>query len=452
MSLPLGLTLALLPALAADEDLPKRPDRPFTVFVFATPELPGPADLTQKPVKEIVDSASDVRKHITGKRKDWMRLVTRPEEAEVVVEVKARQYETGHGYVLEGQVMLLDVLDTKIIGQGGLNTQQIFNIWRTAADDLAGRLEYYVLRKDYARLKAARDHGAKPWAGRATDEGDRELDAGHLTEAVAAYDRALAASPSFLRALFNRGLAHSRAGNHQQAAADMTRAIELDPKLVKAYFHRGQARMALGSRAEALGDFAEAQRLDPKFAPTYLARGNALLEEKRYAEAAKDLDEAAQLGGKDPALYFNQGLAHAALAREMTGAEKDTHLRSAVAAFNEAVALSPSDKEAWAQRAEAQARRGNYTQAVSDYTRAIDLGQRTSTVLVNRGVCQARLGNADKALADYSDAIAADPQSALAYWNRSQVYKKKGQATKAAADRKKALALDPAVEQGESSF
>lgn len=444
------LGLLALPAWTADKQPP--PATPFTVFVYATPELPGPPDLAVKSQKELVDSANDVRKHITDKRKKWMRLVQKPEEAEVVLELRARQYDPGHGYVLEGQVLALDVIDAKVIGQGGLNPQQIFNIWRDAAHDLAGRLEQYVLRDKQAVLERARGTAPKPWAGRELREGDRKLDAGAFADAIAAYGRALAISPRSIVALHNRGLAHARAGLHREAVADLTAVIELDASNASAHLLRAKERAALGDAEGASQDFAEAIRLDPKSGAARLARGTLHLDAGRYAAAIQDLDAAEQLGVKDAALQYNRGLAYLGEARTKPPAEAQPLLQTALLALNEAVAADPKDKAALSLRAEVKARRGECGTAVEDFSRAIEAGAAGATILLGRGVCQARLGKTDLAIADYSAAIEADPKAALAYWNRSQAYKKKGLTTRSVSDRKKALDLDPEVARRELTF
>ncbi len=438
------LALTVAPAWAADKDKQPPPATPYSIFVYATPEMPGPANLADKSQKEIVDSANDVRKHITEKRKKWMRLVSKPDDAEMVLELKERQYSAGHGYVLEGHLMVFDMFDAKVIGQGGLNTEQIFNIWRDAAHDLAGRIEQYVLREKAASLEVARQQAARPWAARDLNEGDKKLDQGLLVDAIAAYTRGLAISPGSLRAVYNRGLAHSRANMHREAAADMGAAIALEPGNAKAHLHRGVARTNLKETDGALADLNEAIRLDPKLNAAFLGRARLHVDAKRWAEAIADLDAAEQLGSKDASLYWNRGLAYAGKAGE-TPAEAPQLLRSAVNDFNEVLARSPADNDALLQRAEAQARRGSHALAVDDYTKAINGGVRTAVALTNRGVCQARLGKTELAIADYTSAITADQASALAYWNRSQAYKKKGLTTRAAADRKKALELDPGV-------
>jgi tetratricopeptide (TPR) repeat protein len=412
MRKPLAFAVAVLglggPLLAGEKLKP--PATPFTIFVYATPEYPGPPDLTVKGQKELVDSAKDLRKHIVDKRKQWMRLVSRPEEAEIVLEIQSRGQEPGHGYVLAGHVQVLDQMDARIIGQGGLNPEQIFNIWRDAAWDMAWRVVQHVLSPRAAALEAARARGVRPWMSRVMKDADAKFEAGQWQEAIVVYDKVLTSQP---------GSAHAR-------------------------YRRAAARLKLGQGEAALADLDEAIKLEPGLAPARVERARLHLASGRLQPAIEDFDAAEQTGLKDPALYLERGKAHLALARQ-GAADPASALRLAVNDLSEVLAREPANAAVVLLRAEAQARRGSLAEAVDDYSKAIAAGQGGNEALLHRGLCQARLGKNDPAIADMSAVIAADPSSAVAYWSRADLYKKKGLATKAAADRKKAQALDPAI-------
>ncbi len=71
--------------------------------------------------------------------------------------------------------------------------------------------------------------------------------AGHYTQAIAAYDRALAMNPAFYQAWNNRGSTCFRAKRYDEAIADFDRAIELKPDYAQAWQNRELALLARGS-------------------------------------------------------------------------------------------------------------------------------------------------------------------------------------------------------------
>lgn len=86
-------------------------------------------------------------------------------------------------------------------------------------------------------------------------EANRQLDTSHFAEAVAGFDKCLAADPHMLKALFNRAIANEMV-NRQGAIADWKRfaeAAENDPDL-KYLAARAQARIQILTDLPALPD------------------------------------------------------------------------------------------------------------------------------------------------------------------------------------------------------
>lgn len=255
-----AVPLAVVGCLAIPvEAKPKRPkpDQPLTVHVFATPSA------NPKDAKETADSVADVTGAL-GKRREWFRVVADRAEAEVVLEIKDRSYQGGKAYVLEGRVTVLALTtNAEIIGQGGLNQQQLFSIWRDAANDMASRLQTYCegLFEDVQR---ARREGLRPGAVAAMNRGEELARRGNLEEALAAYEEAVRISPRLTRAYFNRGFLlqqnkqNARAGRLRRRAGDRARArrCALQPR---SHPSRGPAVRRGGSRLRR-GDPSQARR------------------------------------------------------------------------------------------------------------------------------------------------------------------------------------------------
>lgn len=70
------------------------------------------------------------------------------------------------------------------------------------------------------------------------------------------FTRAVEMLPTFVQALYDRGLLRWRElADGEGAEADLTRVLELDPKRAEAWFNRALAREVIGDLAGAVADF-----------------------------------------------------------------------------------------------------------------------------------------------------------------------------------------------------
>ena len=84
---------------------------------------------------------------------------------------------------------------------------------------------------------------------------------GELSEAVPAFERAVALKTDDASLFFNAGFTAQRAGNHLRAMELMQAAIALDPKLDRAWYGLGLSLAHVGRYEEAVPKFREAVRL-----------------------------------------------------------------------------------------------------------------------------------------------------------------------------------------------
>jgi tetratricopeptide (TPR) repeat protein len=454
-----AFVLCALPAWAAT-----KPDKPLTVFVAPSPDIAGsPRD--DKTQKEVSDSVRDL-KNALQKRKDWFRPVEDRAEAEMTIEVVKRDYEKGHGFVIQAKMGLLDMYDVDIVGQGGLD-QYDFTIWRTAAADIVTRVEAYYT-KNFNELQSARTRAPRPDAVRAVDRGDEFLKQQKLDDAIREYDAALKTSPQYARAHYNRALALVDRKEYDKAIADLNDAIRLRPT-ADAYYLRGKSYTFTKEREKAIADLTEALRLDARLPYANFRRATAYFDMGDFDKAIADYTIAIRINPQDAAdAYYNRGVAYARKGQD----------EEAIADYNEVLRTKVNDADTLYLRANAYARRGNTTAALSDYSRAIQGDSKNGFAWYRRGMVfldtkewdksiadfteALRLdasrfpdayflrGNAylqrgliDQAIADYTEAVRIDPKDATAYYNRGLAYSRKGIADKAQADRRKALELDP---------
>ena len=152
---------------------------------------------------------------------------------------------------------------------------------------------------------------------------------------------------------------------------------------------------------------------------------------------------------------------------------------SAVAAFTEAIRLSPKSAEACCGRGCACGRqgkvganltetirfnpklarayygrgtaysfKGEFDRAIAEFTEAIRLDPTFAKAFCNRGYAYSKKGEFGRGIADFGEAIRLDPNLATAYRNRGLAYNKKGEFDRAIVDCTEAIRLDPTDASG----
>ncbi len=101
--------------------------------------------------------------------------------------------------------------------------------------------------------------------------GNAHFTAGRIEEAIASYDRAVAADPNNATYRYNRGLALMVRTHYQQAIEDLHVALELEPDKADVRFLLGEIRARLGEKALALANYQESLARDPTFQPARTA-------------------------------------------------------------------------------------------------------------------------------------------------------------------------------------
>lgn len=122
---------------------PKKPETPFTIYVF-----------TESTDKDALDSANDVRRAIEEKRRDWFRLTEDRAAADIVLEITGRQLSSDTQFVVGGRLTTANLTNANIIGQCIPGILDMHKPWRSAAENMAKRIETFS-RETYADLAAA---------------------------------------------------------------------------------------------------------------------------------------------------------------------------------------------------------------------------------------------------------------------------------------------------------
>src|SRR3984957_12566847 len=126
-----------------------------------------------------------------------------------------------------------------------------------------------------------------------------------VSEAINAFQRAVASNPRYADAYFRLGIAQEKLGDLRAAIVAYDRATGLQPALTEAWFRAGALVYTMGHRDEAIGCFRRAAASAPKTRFGRLGAARALVAEDREVEAARALREVL---ARDPANARAQGL------------------------------------------------------------------------------------------------------------------------------------------------
>ena len=185
-----------------------------------------------------------------------------------------------------------------LVGRGGASEggdvrAQAFEAARAGDPGLAVRLfaEYWDMPEAASDVAAMNADGAM------------KAQLGRLDDAIATFERALAASKEEgkedeakrANTLFNLGNACAALARHEDALEAFRQATALQPSDAQAVLNMGNAYAALGEQTSALNAFERAVALDETSAIALLNCGNALCDAGRNAEGVMMLLEALEV-------------------------------------------------------------------------------------------------------------------------------------------------------------
>jgi tetratricopeptide (TPR) repeat protein len=87
----------------------------------------------------------------------------------------------------------------------------------------------------------------------------------HFDDALAASDHALALNPNDVKTWINRGYILYNLGRYDDELKAYEQAIQIDPTSADAWFNKGYALGGMGKWSEALSAFATVESLDPAY-------------------------------------------------------------------------------------------------------------------------------------------------------------------------------------------
>ena len=170
-----------------------------------------------------------------------------------------------------------------------------------------------------------------------------------------------------------------------------------------------------------------------KVSLAYSQRGAVYAKKGLTDQAIADLKKAIALNPSNYDAYMNLGVAFEKLG-QFDNAERN---------FEKAIELKPRSYEAYTNRGILYEETGRSDKAISDYTKAITLNPSYFEAYNNRGVVFGKMGRFDQAIADYSETIRINPRHVDAHSNRAVAYTLTGRYDRAIEDFNAAVRLGP---------
>jgi tetratricopeptide (TPR) repeat protein len=228
--------------------------------------------------------------------------------------------------------------------------------------------------------------------------------------AVAALDQALARRPDDALLYHTRARLQLQRGDRAAAAHDFEQAIAHAPagaaaeRLASDCVELAHLQHQAREYRAALASCNAALRAQPDYPPAYRQRADTLLAQEHYREAGEALDHYLLTSAGEPKLYRARGLIHAALRQ----------YAEAVDAYGRALAQKP-DADTLSYRGWAYLKLDAARPALADFEAALKLDPTQADALSGRGNARVRLGQVTAGLDDAEAALRHDRPTAEQY-------------------------------------
>lgn len=238
---------------------------------------------------------------------------------------------------------------------------------------------------------------------------------GRYTDAVKAFDRAIALQEDLLDAHYGKGLAVTGKGDLLLSLRSFDRAIELVPSGSESknfYYlwkYRALALHSLQRYSEALKTIEIAISLEQQDSILINEKALLLKELRRYPESIAEYNRMIEQEPEAAWIYYNRGLAKYDL-----GDNKE-----AINDFGLAIQFKSQDFTSYYGRATIRMEIGEFKEAISDFDFAIQIEPQNAIAYNNRAISKSGLKYYAEAIADFTMAIQINPQYAEAYANRA---------------------------------
>jgi tetratricopeptide (TPR) repeat protein len=197
------------------------------------------------------------------------------------------------------------------------------------------------------------------------------------------------------------------AKDYKQTVILMSSAIDSNPNLAPPYRYRGISYWYLGRCDEALADFNQALSINPNYAAAWAGRG--LANDCLGDETQMLLDYQTALS-IDPSLsivHYNLGVYY----------HDSADYEKSLEEYTISASIDPKRSGAWAGKAQALFRLGQYLDCISNASKAIEVNSEEWIAYSNRALCEDFTGNFAAAAEDYKVFVRHYDANAEAWYN-----------------------------------
>ena len=229
------------------------------------------------------------------------------------------------------------------------------------------------------------------------------------------------------------GVLSQQMGQLSEAIAAYQAAIALQPQLARAYNNLGTAFKAQGELEQAEQAYREALVQQPHYPEVYLNLGNLARQRSHLGQAIAHYKQALEQQPHYADAWHNLGWI----------AQQQGQSAQAMVCYQRALEADPSNPDLLNAVGNGLQRLGKFAQAISYYQRAIARRPEDPAFYSNLGAAHQELGQFDQSLIYYQKAIALNPTYADAYYNLGNHYKAQDALLASRAAFQRAIALQP---------
>ncbi|MBL4652889.1 MAG: tetratricopeptide repeat protein, partial [Flavobacteriales bacterium] len=129
----------------------------------------------------------------------------------------------------------------------------------------------------------------------AYNDGIKAFKAKNYSSAIQNFDKAIAGSPDFIDAHFNRGMAQMEGGKEKDAITTFNKVLTLDASNSKACIKKGECYTSLGDYKMAISSYEQGAKIDPKNEKIPYAIGDVYFLGEHYEIAIEQFTKAITL-------------------------------------------------------------------------------------------------------------------------------------------------------------
>lgn len=156
-----------------------------------------------------------------------------------------------------------------------------------------------------------------------------DMQAGHLSSAIAEFKRVLQLQPDLIEARVNLGLAYHARGDYSLAASELGRAAKQRPDLLPASLFLGLSYLKLGFPEKAIAPLDRALAIDSSNREARRALATAELSEGYYGKAANQFRRLAAAQTDKAEAWFTLGQGYLEMAKQLTAELSERYRNSA---------------------------------------------------------------------------------------------------------------------------